>query len=50
MEAMIAAGTDGDLRAACTEILEGCLQRPDQWDWYAMWMIERKDGTHIGDL
>ncbi len=31
-------------------MLEGCLEHPDQWDWYAMWMIEKKDGTHIGDL
>ena len=31
-------------------MLEGCLQHPDQWDWYAMWMIELKNGTHIGDL
>ena len=23
---------------------------PDQWDWYAIWMIEKTDGTHIGDL
>ena len=31
-------------------MLEGCLRHPDQWDWYAMWMIEKTDGTHIGDL
>ena len=31
-------------------MLEGCLTHPDQWDWYAMWMIEKTDGTHIGDL
>ena len=31
-------------------MLEGCLQHPDQWHWYAMWMIELKDRTHIGDL
>ena len=50
MKAMIAAEVDEGLKAAYTEMLEGCLQNPDQWDWYAMWMIERKDGTHIGDL
>ena len=31
-------------------MLEGCLKYPEQWDWYAMWMIELNDGTHIGDL
>jgi len=31
-------------------MLEGCLRHPDQWDWYAIWMIEKTDGTHIGDL
>ena len=31
-------------------MLEGCLRHPEQWDWYAMWVIERKDGTQIGDL
>ena len=50
MEALIAAERDRDLRAAYTEMLEGCLRHPDQWDWFAMWMIERRDGTHIGDL
>ena len=23
---------------------------PGEWDRYAMWMIEKVDGTHIGDL
>ena len=50
MEAFIAAETDGDLKAAYTQMLEGCLRHPDQWEWYAMWMIELQDGTHIGDL
>jgi len=31
-------------------MLEGCLAHPGEWDWYAMWMIEKSDGTHIGDL
>ena len=50
MEAFIAAETDGELKKAYTEMLEGCLRHPDQWQWYAMWMIELRDGTHIGDL
>ncbi len=50
MEAMIASEQDAELKKAYTEMLEGCLRHPDQWEWYAMWMIEQKDGTHIGDL
>lgn len=50
MEAFIAAETDADLKTAYTEMLESCLRHPDQWHWYAMWMIELRNGTHIGDL
>ena len=41
---------EGYNRKAYSEMLDGCLRHPDQWAWYAMWMIEQKDGTHIGDL
>ena len=50
MEEWIASETAEELKAAYTEMLEGCLRNPAQWEWYAMWMIERKDGTHVGDL
>ena len=50
METLIAAQTADALKAAYTEMLNGCLSHPDQWDWYAVWMIELKDGTHIGEL
>ena len=50
MEAYIAAETDAELKKAYAEMLEGCLRHPDQWQWYAMWMIKLRDGTHIGDL
>ena len=50
MKACISAETDKEMKKAYSEMLEGCLNHPDQWDWYAMWMIELKDGTHIGDL
>ena len=50
MEVCIAAEADVELKKAYTEMLEGCLRHPDQWQWYAMWMIELQDGTHIGDL
>ena len=50
MEAMIASEQEEELKKAYDEMLEGCLRHPDQWDWYAIWMIEKTDGTHIGDL
>ena len=50
MEAFIAVQIDPVLKAAYTEMLNGCLAHPDQWEWYAIWMIELKDGTHIGEL
>lgn len=50
MEQYIAAESDFELRFAYTQMLQGCLHNPEQWEWNAMWMIEQKDGTHIGDL
>ncbi len=50
MEKYIDSETNEELRKAYYEMLEGCQANPDQWDWYAMWMIEKTDGTHIGDL
>ena len=50
MEAFIAAQSVDILKAAYTEMLDGCLAHTDQWEWYAIWMIELKDGTHIGEL
>ena len=50
MERFIEAQTVDVLKTAYIEMLNGCLDHPDQWDWYAIWMIELKDGTHIGEL
>ena len=50
MEEFIAAQTADVLKAAYAEMLNGCLEHPDQWEWYAIWMIELKDGTHVGEL
>lgn len=50
MEAFMATEADTDLKKAYSEMLEGCLRHPSQWEWYAMWMIEQRDGTHVGDL
>ena len=50
MESSILAEKDDELKKAYGEMLEGCITHPDQWDWYAMWLIEKTDGTLIGDL
>lgn len=50
MEQFIKSQTVDVLKIAYTEMLNGCLNNPDQWEWYAIWMIELKDGTHIGEL
>lgn len=50
MKQFIEAQTVDVLKTAYTEMLNGCLSHPDHWEWYAIWMIELKDGTHIGEL
>lgn len=50
MEEIIRSETDATLKIAYREMLDGCLSHPEQWDWYAVWLIELKDGTPIGDL
>ena len=46
----IEAQADDILKTAYQQMLQGCLDHPDQWEWYAIWMIALKDGTHVGDL
>lgn len=50
MEKFIELQTVEVLKTAYREMLDGCLRHPEQWEWYAIWMIELKDGTHIGEL
>ena len=50
MEIFIASQTDDVLKTAYSEMLENSLKYPDKWEWYAMWIIELKNGTHIGEL
>ncbi len=50
MENFIESQTNDVLKAAYTQMLNGCLENPEQWKWYAIWMIELKDGTHVGEL
>ena len=50
MQSIIEKQTDKELLQAYSEMLQGCQAHPEDWDWYAIWIIELKDGTHIGDL
>lgn len=50
MEEFISNQSIDELKDAYAEMLNGCLKHPAQWEWYAIWMIELKDGTHIGEL
>jgi len=38
--------TDETLIKAYKEMLQGCLDHPEDRAWYAMWMIEQKDGSY----
>ncbi len=50
MQNMIARTNDPELKKAYGEMLQGSLEHPAQWEWYAAWNIEGKDGETIGDL
>lgn len=50
MRDFIAAQELDVLREAYTEMLGGALAHPNERAWYAMWMIELRDGTHVGEL
>ena len=50
MTQMIEAQADAALKTAYREMLQGCLDHPEQWVWYGIWIIESKGGSHLGDL
>lgn len=50
MTEVIEKETDDVLKTAYQEMLQGCLDHPEQWEWFAIWMIESRDGTPVGDL
>lgn len=50
MERHIEAQTDGALKTAYMEMLQGCLDHPGQWEWYAVWTVGLKGGPRVGDL
>ena len=39
MEAMITSEQDAELKKAYSEMRDGCLQHPDQWDWYTPFIL-----------
>lgn len=49
-ERLVEQQTDGELKQAYREMLEGGLSHRHQWVWYTPWIITLKDGTDIGDL
>ena len=50
MEQVIEKQTDEELKKAYQEMLDGYLAHPEQGEWYAIWMVTRRDGVHVGDL
>ncbi|MBR6267525.1 MAG: GNAT family N-acetyltransferase [Selenomonadaceae bacterium] len=50
MEQVIEKQTDEELKKAYQEMLDGYLAHPEQGEWYAIWMVTRRDGVQVGDL
>ncbi len=50
MEQLIERQTDGELKKAYQEMLDGYLAHPKQGEWYAIWLVTRHDGVQVGDL
>ena len=49
MEAVIAAETDDEMKLAYTEMLCGATAHPEQWERYAIWMIELYERFRLMD-
>ena len=52
MELLIAAEHDAEMKQAYSEMLQGCVQNPNERIWYAVWYIELKNSprTIVGDF
>ena len=50
MKKIIEDETDGEMKKAYTEMLDGALLHPDRREWYAITLIELTSGERIGDL
>lgn len=49
MHKLVEEQVDEEMKAAYGEMLEGCLNHPDQREWYAVWFIRLKSGETVGD-
>lgn len=49
-ELLVSMQTDVQLKRAYTQMLNLGLEFPELWQWYAPWIISKKDGSNIGDL
>lgn len=52
MRQMIAAEPDAEMKQAYTEMLQGCIDEPQNRLWYAVWLMELKSqpGEIVGDF
>lgn len=51
MEQLIADESDPEMKQAYSEMLQGCVQNPEERLWYAVWYIELKAArTVVGDF
>ena len=52
IRALIREQTDAELKQAYSEMLQGCIEEPENRLWYTVWFMELKDqpGTIVGDL
>ena len=47
MEAVISRETDKEMKQAYSEMLAGCIAKPEQRIWYAIWNMQLNDGSDI---
>jgi RimJ/RimL family protein N-acetyltransferase len=52
MESLIENENDAELKQAYSEMLQGCINEPENRIWYAVWLMELKNhsGTIVGDF
>lgn len=52
MRELISSETDPELKKAYSEMLQGCINEPENRIWHAVWFLELKSqpGTVVGDL
>jgi RimJ/RimL family protein N-acetyltransferase len=52
MESLIENENDAELKQAYSEMLQGCINEPENRIWYAVWLMELKNhsDTIVGDF